>query len=41
MTSEADNPIIDKRWDHFPHGADIGVRGIGASREGAFEQATL
>ena len=28
-------------WDHFPHGADIGVRGIGASKEEAFEQAAL
>ncbi|MCS6927307.1 MAG: archease [Candidatus Binatia bacterium] len=28
-------------WEHFPHGADIGVRGIGASREEAFEQAAL
>jgi tRNA nucleotidyltransferase (CCA-adding enzyme) len=29
------------RWEHFPHDADIGVRGIGASREEAFEQAAL
>ena len=28
-------------WEHFPHGADIGVRGNGASREAAFEQAAL
>ena len=27
------------RWEHFTHGADIGVRGIGASKEAAFEQA--
>lgn len=26
------------RWEHFPHGADIGVRGIGATLEAAFEQ---
>lgn len=26
-------------WEHFPHGSDIGVRGIGPSREAAFEQA--
>ncbi|HSD10827.1 MAG TPA: archease [Candidatus Binatia bacterium] len=26
-----------RRWEHFPHGADIGVRGIGASLEEAFE----
>ncbi len=28
-------------WEHFPHGADIGVRGFGATREEAFEQAAL
>lgn len=28
-------------WEHFAHGADIGVRGIGATREEAFEQAAL
>lgn len=27
--------------EHFPHGADIGVRGIGRSKEEAFEQAAL
>lgn len=29
------------RWEHFPHQADIGVRGIGSSKEKAFEQAGL
>jgi SHS2 domain-containing protein len=29
------------RWEHFPHGADIGVRGIGQTRDEAFEQAAL
>jgi SHS2 domain-containing protein len=29
------------RWEHFSHEADIGVRGIGASRDEAFEQAAL
>ncbi|HXG52819.1 MAG TPA: archease [candidate division Zixibacteria bacterium] len=29
------------RWEHFPHGADIGVRGIGSSKEEAFEQAAV
>jgi tRNA nucleotidyltransferase (CCA-adding enzyme) len=29
------------RWEHFPHGADIGVRGIGTTREEAFEQAAV
>ncbi len=28
-------------WEHFPHQADMGVRGIGATREQAFEQAAL
>ena len=28
-------------WEHFGHEADIGVRGIGATREEAFEQAAL
>lgn len=27
--------------EHFPHGADIGVRGIGSTKEQAFEQAAL
>jgi tRNA nucleotidyltransferase (CCA-adding enzyme) len=26
-------------WEHFSHGADMGVRGAGRSREEAFEQA--
>ncbi len=26
------------RWEHFAHGADIGVRGIGSTKEAAFEQ---
>jgi SHS2 domain-containing protein len=29
------------RWEHFSHQADMGVRGIAASKEGAFEQAAL
>lgn len=33
--------MIQKRWEHFGHDADIGVRGIGASKEEAFEQAAL
>ena len=28
-------------WEHFPHQADIGVRGFGANIEQAFEQAAL
>ncbi len=33
-----DDPATS-RWELFPHGADIGVRGFGPTMEGAFEQA--
>jgi tRNA nucleotidyltransferase (CCA-adding enzyme) len=33
--------MADKRWEHFPHEADMGVRGIGATKAQAFEQAAL
>jgi tRNA nucleotidyltransferase (CCA-adding enzyme) len=33
--------MIKKRWEHFAHDADMGVRGIGASKQDAFEQAAL
>lgn len=29
------------RWEHFDHGADIGVRGYGPTKAAAFEQAAL
>jgi len=29
------------RWEHFPHQADIGVRGLGATLAEAFEQAAM
>ncbi|MGE0823788.1 MAG: archease [Candidatus Binatia bacterium] len=32
---------LNARWEHFPHGADIGVRGIGATKEDAFAQAAV
>ena len=32
---------IIARWEHFPHEADIGVRGLGVTLEEAFEQAAL
>ena len=28
-------------WEHFPHEADMGVRGIGPTKEAAFEGAAL
>ena len=30
-----------KHWEHFPHEADMGIRGIGSTRDEAFEQAAL
>jgi SHS2 domain-containing protein len=29
------------RWEHYPHEADMGVRGFGATMAEAFEQAAL
>jgi tRNA nucleotidyltransferase (CCA-adding enzyme) len=29
------------RWEHFRHEADVGVAGVGGTREQAFEQAAL
>ncbi|HEX7972009.1 MAG TPA: archease [Thiobacillus sp.] len=31
----------NERWEHFPHEADMGVRGIGPTLAAAFEQAAL
>jgi len=33
--------VTAARWEHFPHEADMGVRGIGTSKAEAFEQAAL
>lgn len=30
---------VQESWEHFPHQADIGVRGIGSTKEAAFEGA--
>ena len=30
---------VQGSWEHFPHQADIGVRGIGSTKEAAFERA--
>lgn len=32
---------MSAHWKHFPHGADVGVRGVGATPAQAFEQAAL
>lgn len=31
--------MTEKRWEHFSHEADIGIRGVGATQEEAFELA--
>ena len=47
LCSEGSKPVMStsasslRRWEHFEHMADIGVRGIGPSREAAFEEAAL
>jgi tRNA nucleotidyltransferase (CCA-adding enzyme) len=41
MTDEPHALGIEPRAELFPHGADVGVRGIGPSRASAFEQAAL
>jgi tRNA nucleotidyltransferase (CCA-adding enzyme) len=30
-----------RNWEHFPHQADMGIRGIGSTKETAFEAAAL
>lgn len=41
VTSETAANAPHAHWEHFPHGADIGVRGFGVTREQAFEQAAV
>jgi tRNA nucleotidyltransferase (CCA-adding enzyme) len=36
-----ENTVIESHWELLPHGADIGVRGVGVSKAQAFEQAAL
>jgi SHS2 domain-containing protein len=33
--------VTSAHWEHFHHGADIGVRGFGPSKESAFTQTAL
>lgn len=33
--------MIRAHWEHFPHAADVGVRGVGNTLGEAFEQAAL
>jgi tRNA nucleotidyltransferase (CCA-adding enzyme) len=40
--AKPDAPALkDRRWEQFPHDADVGLRGFGPSVEAAFEQAAL
>ena len=32
---------LEAHWEHFDHGADIGVRGVGPTKQAAFEQIAL
>jgi SHS2 domain-containing protein len=41
MTTPAGESAIESHAELFPHGADVGVRGIGPTRQAAFEQAGL
>lgn len=41
MPTFGSESVSNARYEHFPHGADIGVRGVGASPAEAFEQAAL
>ena len=34
-------PCTEGRWEHFPRGSDVGVRGAGPSAAAAFAQAGL
>ncbi len=37
----ASSTVSRAGWEHFPHDADVGVRGFGATPSQAFEQAAL
>ena len=41
MNPYAERTARTTRWEHYEHGADIGVRGFGATKGEAFEQAGL
>jgi tRNA nucleotidyltransferase (CCA-adding enzyme) len=41
MSGSTPQPVSSAGWEHFPHDADVGVRGRGATPEEAFEQAAL
>ncbi len=39
MSGETHRAALDAGWEHFPHDADVGVRGCGPTPAAAFEQA--
>ena len=41
LAKESQLPADAEFWEHYAHGADIGVRGCAASKAGAFAQAAL
>jgi SHS2 domain-containing protein len=49
LETQADNRIMihmdgaepSGKWEHFPHEADMGIRGFGITKPQAFEQAAL
>ncbi|CAF0689845.1 archease [Candidatus Methylacidithermus pantelleriae] len=41
MSGPVSEGVRAPRWEHFPHGADVGIRGIGTTQEEAFEQAGI
>ncbi len=41
MMTIVNEPEPSAWWEHFPHEADMGIRGIGITKSQAFEQAAL
>jgi SHS2 domain-containing protein len=41
MSTAANRTAGKAGWEHFPHAADVGVRGFGGTPAEAFEQAAL
>ncbi len=41
MTADPVPVVGQARWEHFPHDADMGIRGFGTTAAQAFEQAAL
>jgi SHS2 domain-containing protein len=39
--ADRDRGQSEAHWEHFPHDADVGIRGIGPTPEAAFEQAAV